>query len=60
MAAGYEAVREELKGWNVDELMFGLRWELSLLGKKNFDEGLVSVYLDAIAEKLPLVEEKPD
>ena len=32
MATGYEEVREELKGWDIDGLIFGLRWELTLLG----------------------------
>ncbi len=53
MATGYEKVREEIKGWEIEDLMFGLRWELSLLGKKNFDEGIILVYLDAIEKKLP-------
>ena len=30
MDDGYDGVREELKGWNLDELAFGLEMELSL------------------------------
>ncbi len=53
METGYEEVREELKGWDIEDLLFGLRCELSLSGKKNYDAGLVSAYLDALEEKLP-------
>lgn len=54
METGYEEVREELKEWNFDELLFGLKWELSLAGKRNFDKKLILVYLDAIKKTLPL------
>ncbi len=53
MATGYEEVREELKGWDIEELMFGFLWEFSLITEDNFDEGLLLAYLDAIEEKLP-------
>lgn len=53
MDDGYDGVREELKGWNLDELAFGLEMELSLWGSKGFDEGLVLVYLDEIVGRFP-------
>ena len=53
METGYEEVREELRGWDIEDLKFGLDWELSLWEKENFDEGLVSAYLDVIDEKDP-------
>ena len=53
MVTGYEEVREELKGWDIEELKFGFLWEFSLITEDNFDEGLLLAYLDAIEEKLP-------
>lgn len=53
METGYEEVREEFKGWDIDDLIFGLRLELTLLGSKAFDEGIVLIYIETIMEKLP-------
>lgn len=53
MPTGYDAVREELKGWDIEELMFGFTLELSLSESENFDEGLISIYLEMIEKKLP-------
>ena len=53
MVTGYEEVREELKGRDIEDLMFGFLWEFSSMTEDNFDEGLIWAYLDAIEEKLP-------
>lgn len=54
MATGYEEVREELMTWDMDDLLFGLNWELTLAGHKNFEKELILIYLDVIEKKLPL------
>ena len=53
MGTGYEELREELAGWDIEELRFGFQWELSAMTEESFDEEILSAYLDAIKEKLP-------
>lgn len=60
MATGYEEVRKELEEWDIDCLLFGLKMELSLMDSKAFDEGLVLVYIDVIAKKIPPTEKESD
>lgn len=53
MATDYEEARKTFREWDVEELKFGLWWVISNVTEENFDENLITAYLDAIEEKLP-------
>lgn len=53
MATDYEEVRKKLREWDIEELKLGFQWVISNATEENFDENLISAYLDVIDEKDP-------